>query len=303
MKSAPQEILLEPRPHAVFLVLRVREPIPAARVAAALPDRVRTFAREADTAATVSFGTEMWDSIWPRRPRELHPFRPMRMDARFAPSTGGDIFLHVMSKRADLAYELARDFKNALDAEVLEDVTGFRYRDSRDLTGFVDGTENPKGKARAPAALIGEEDEEFAGGSYVFTQRYVHDLARWNRVDVHEQEGIVGRTKTHDKELSDSKKPPTAHIARTVIEENGEELEILRHSMPYGNATESGLFFVAYMRRLEIIERMLKRMIGVTDDGLHDRLLEFTKAVSGAHFFAPSVRLLRSLGEAKKKRR
>jgi putative iron-dependent peroxidase len=296
-------ILAQPESHAVFLVLRVRDPIAAAAVAATVPKRVQALAREAKTAATVSFGSEMWDAIWPRRPRELHPFRAMAMDGRAAPSTGGDLFLHVSSKRADLAFELARDFKNALEgAVVLEEVIGFRYRDSRDLTGFVDGTENPKGKERGPAALIGEEDPEFAGGSYVFTQRYVHDLSRWNRIETAEQEGIVGRTKKHDKELSDAKKPPTAHIARTVIEENGEELQIVRHSMPYGTTTEAGLFFVAYMRRFEIVEHMLRRMIGATDDGLYDRLLEFTKAVTGAHFFAPAVPMLRELGESKKKR-
>lgn len=300
MKTAQQGILEQPRQHAVFLVLRIGDPIAAAHVAATIPDRVR---KVPDTLATVSFGTEMWNAIWPRAPRELHPFRAMRMDTRSAPATGGDVFLHVSSKRADLAYEIAHELRGAMGGVVLEDVAGFRYRDSRDLTGFVDGTENPKGKARGPAALIGSEDEEFAGGSYVFTQRYVHDLVRWQKVDVKEQEGIIGRTKKNDVELSDAKKPPTAHIARVVIEENGEELQIVRHSMPWGNSSEGGLFFVAYMRRLEIVERMLKRMLGVSDDDLHDRLLEFTNAVSGAHFFAPSVPMLRALAEKPKKRK
>jgi putative iron-dependent peroxidase len=178
----------------------------------------------------------------------------------------------------------------------MDDVTGFRYLDGRDLTGFIDGTENPKGrKARARAALIGKEDPDFAGGSYVFTQRYVHDVARFGKLPLEEQEGAVGRRKRDSKELSDKKKPATSHISRVVIEEDGEELEIVRHSFPYGNLSESGLFFIAYTKDLEIPQKMLRRMYGISGDGLHDRLMDFTKAVSGAHFFAPAERMLRSL--------
>ena len=173
---------------------------------------------------------------------------------------------------------------------------GFRYLDARDLTGFIDGTENPKGRERAEAALIGREDPAFAGGSFVFTQRYVHDLARWERLAVREQEGAIGRRKRDSRELADRVKPATAHIARVVIEEDGRELEIVRHSSPYGTTSECGLFFIAYTRDLAIPEKMLRRMMGAADDGLHDRLMEFTRAVSGATFFAPSLAALRSLG-------
>jgi putative iron-dependent peroxidase len=185
---------------------------------------------------------------------------------------------------------------------VAEEVHGFRYLDSRDLTGFIDGTENPKGRARAAAALIGPEDPDVAGGSCVFTQRYVHDLARWAELPVREQEQVIGRRKRDSRELSDRAKPATAHISRTVIEEGGEELEILRHSFPYGTTSECGLFFVAYTRDLAIPERMLRRMMGVSGDGLRDRLMEFSRAVSGATFFAPSLRGLRALGAPPQRR-
>ncbi len=177
---------------------------------------------------------------------------------------------------------------------VMEEVHGFRYLDSRDLTGFIDGTENPKGAERAEVALIGDEDPDFAGGSYAFTQRYVHDLKRWAAVPQAEQEATIGRRKTDSEELET--KPPTAHISRVVIEEDGRELEIVRHSFPYGTVSESGLFFIAYSRTLDTTEKMLSRMMGTAGDGLHDHLMDYTRAVSGATFFAPSLPMLRALG-------
>ena len=175
--------------------------------------------------------------------------------------------------------------------------TVLQYLDSRDLTGFIDGTENPKGnKDRTEVALIGKEDIAFAGGSYVFTQRYVHNLKKWATVPLPEQEGAIGRKKKDSKELSDKLKPATAHISRVVMEENGQELEIVRHSFPYGTVSESGLFFIAYTKNLDIPEKMLRRMYGTAGDGLHDHLMDFAQAVTGATFFAPSLPMLKSLG-------
>lgn len=218
------------------------------------------------------------------------------MNGRKAPNTNGDLLFHIISKRPDLNFELARRLMTELGetVEVMDDVTGFRYLDSRDLTGFI-GTQNPKGQARAAVALIGTEDPDFADGSYVFTQRYVHDLKKWATISIKEQEGAIGRRKRDSKELSDKVKPPTAHLSRGVIEEHGEELQIVRHSLPYGTVAEAGLFFIAYTKDLGIPEKTLSRMIGTTGDGLHDHLLEFTRAVSGATFFAPSLNVLRAL--------
>jgi len=298
-------ILPEPGPSALFLVLRVldhaKDAEAVGRAAASVPALAGKLAaadRAARLVATVGIGTELWDALSPEeRPAGLRRFRSLEVDGRRAPSTGGDLLLHVTSRRPDLEFELAQQLRGALGDRVVvfDEVHGFRYRDNRDLTGFIDGTENPKGKERAAVALVGREDPAFAGGSYVFTQRYVHDLARWATLPAREQEGVIGRRKSDSKELSDAVKPPTAHIARTVIEEQGEELEIVRHSFPYGTTSEHGLFFIAYCRTLDIPERMLARMIGASGDGLHDRLLEFTRAVTGAHFFAPSLARLRHL--------
>jgi putative iron-dependent peroxidase len=310
MPTTPGEpqpgILPEPGSAALFLVLRVVDPARDAKavgkVLAGVPGAAAKLAateRGSRLVANVGIGSDFWDLLSPdRRPAGLRRFRSLEVAGRRAPATDGDALIHLVSRRHDLNVELAMQIRAALGdrVEVMDEVHGFKYRDGRDLTGFLDGTENPKGKARAAVALVGDEDRAFAGGSYVFTQRYVHDLAKWATLGVKEQEGVVGRRKADSVELSDAVKPPTAHIARTVIEENGEELEIVRHSFPYGTTSERGLFFIAYCRTLDIPERMLARMVGATDDGLHDRLLEFAHAVSGAYFFAPSLRVLRRLG-------
>lgn len=277
-----------------------------AKVAAGIPSLVATTGRldpRASLACTVGVGSEFWDVISPdRRPKGLRPFRAIAAGGRSAPNTGGDLLLHALSKRPDLNFELAMRIMRELgDAvEVSEEAHGFRYLDSRDLTGFIDGTENPKGRTpRARAALIGDEDPVFAGGSYVFTQRYVHDLTKWAGLPKKEQEQVIGRTKGSSTELSAKAKPPTAHISRVVIEEDGEELEIVRHSFPYGTVSEHGLFFIAYTRNLDIPDKMLRRMLGASGDGLHDHPMDYTRAVSGATFFAPSLQGLKSLGRAR----
>ncbi|MBI4514505.1 MAG: Dyp-type peroxidase [Deltaproteobacteria bacterium] len=299
-------IVPEPSSSALFLILRVRDQAQDAgavsRVAAAVPSlvaKVGAADRRAKLACTVAFGPEFWGVLSPgRRPQGLRPFKAIEAGDRCAPNTGGDLLLHILSKRHDLNFELAMRIRAQLGdtVEVMDEVHGFRYLDSRDLTGFIDGTENPKGKERAAVALIGKEDPVFAGGSFVFTQRYVHDLKRWRALPTPEQEEAIGRRKRDSKELSEQAKPATAHISRVVIEENGEELEIVRHSFPYGTVSEAGLFFIAYNKTIDTFEKMLARMMGVAGDGLHDQLTDYTRAVTGATFFAPSLALLKKLG-------
>jgi len=300
-------IIPEPNPFALFLILRVRDPAASgpgvARAAARVPalvKRVGAIDARAKLVCTVSFGSKFWDAVSPgKRPADLRPFKAIEVSGRSAPSTGGDLLFHTNSKRHDLNLELAMRIRNLLGdrVDVMEEAHGFRYLDSRDLTGFIDGTENPKGRERARAALVGVEDPDFAGGSYVFTQRYVHNLKKWAFISQNEQEKLIGRRKPDSKELSGRAKPPTAHISRVVIEENGEELQIVRHSFPYGPTSESGLFFIAYSKRLDIPEKMLSRMMGTSGDGLHDHLMNYTEAVSGATFFAPSLHVLKMLGK------
>jgi putative iron-dependent peroxidase len=270
------------------------------RTLAAVPERVGRIGRRAPKVrldAAIGLGARFWDGLRrSRRPALLAEFSAIHGPRLAAPSTGGDVFLHIKSDRPDLNFELARSVLHDLRGrvQVLEEVHGFAYLDSRDLTGFIDGTANPKGRERAAAALIGEEDPLFAGGSYVMTQRYVHDLETWSALSVREQEAAVGRSKRDSRELKSA--PPFAHIRRAEISDDTGELKIFRQSMPYGTVSgDQGLYFVAYAKDPRRFDRMLSRLLGTADDGAHDRLMEFTRAVSGAYFFAPGLKLLRSL--------
>ncbi|EKL8018497.1 Dyp-type peroxidase, partial [Acinetobacter baumannii] len=153
---------------------------------------------------------------------------------------------------------------------------------------------------RAETALLPENAGVFADGSFIFAQRYAHDLEKWKKLKVDAQENVMGRTKLESIELDDDVKPENAHVARTVVEdEDGEEMEILRHSLPYGDGRgDQGLFFIAYTKDLSIIDAMLKRMFGTSGDGIHDRLLHFVTPLDGAYYFAPSEELLEEILEA-----
>src|SRR5262249_10433548 len=158
------------------------------------------------------------------------------------------LLFHIRAMRMDLCFELATTILSQLGDAVTtaDEVHGFQYFENRDLLGFVDGTENPVDQAALDATVIGEEDAAFAGGSYVIVQKYLHDLKAWNAVPVEQQEKIIGRTKLSDIELDDSVKPTYAHNALTVIEENGEELDIVRANMPFGEVGkgEFGTYFI-----------------------------------------------------------
>lgn len=297
-------ILPLPSRFARFLVIRCNYLTPDA-IKAALREFVLTQRRlqgqdpAAALTTAVAFGGRLWQELQGRLPAGWHELEPLQ--GKFTmPAASADLFVHIHSERFDLCYELAQVLMARLagQVEVLEECAGFRYLDSRDLTGFIDGTENPQTpEERAEAALL--VDAAFAGGSFVFAQRYVHHLDKWHRLGVDAQEQVIGRSKLESIELDEDVMPENSHVSRNVIEEDGEELAILRHSLPYGDAgSEHGLFFLAYTRDLSIIDRMLARMFGTTEDGISDRLLNFVTPLGGAYFFAPSEEMLSAvLGE------
>ena len=248
-------------------------------------------------SCVMAFGSQAWDRLFDgSRPQELHPFREIR-GVHHAVSTPGDILFHIRAtKRMDLCFELARQIMIRLDGAVtaVDEVHGFNYFDDRDLIGFVDGTENPSGPDAIRATLIGDEDAAFAGGSYVIVQKYLHDLAAWERVPVEEQENIVGRHKLSDIEQPDALKKPYAHNVLTSITEDGEPVDILRDNMPFGQAGtgEFGTYFIGYSRTPRRIERMLENMFVGSPPGTYDRLLDFSRAVTGSLFFVPTATFL-----------
>jgi putative iron-dependent peroxidase len=185
----------------------------------------------------MGIGSEAWDRLFGNpRPAELHPFRELQVGSRNAVSTPGDMLFHIRAKRMDLCFEMTTQIMARLGGavSVVDEVHGFRYFDDRDLLGFVDGTENPRDEAVIDAALVGEEDAVFVGGSYVIVQKYLHDLGGWNALSTEAQERIIGRTKLSNIELDASIKPASAHNSLTTITENGKELQIVRDNMPFG---------------------------------------------------------------------
>lgn len=294
--------------NAVFLTLCVgpRE-ADAARVrevCASVPTLVRSVGRRDPAAAlscVVAIGSEAWERLAPgrARPKQLHVFPALSDGPRTAPSTEGDLFLHVRALRRDFCHELARVIMMKLgDAvRVVEETHGFGYMDNRDLVGFVDGTENPNGDARGRWTLVGDEDPDNAGGSYITIQRYVTDFAKWGAASTEEQERAIGRTKADDIELDGDACPPSAHKARTTIVRDGAEQKIVRHNLAWGTSTESGTYFISYARDLSVTEDMLQRMFVADTEGVYDRLLDFSVPATGAHFFAPSLDVLEALAD------
>jgi putative iron-dependent peroxidase len=256
---------------------------------------------EANLSCVMGIGSDAWNRyIGSPRPAELHPFREIRAAGRHAVSTPGDLLFHIRAQRFDLCFELGMQILTRLGNTVspVDEVHGFRYFDARDLLGFVDGTENPKGQAAMDATLIGAEDAAFAGGSYVIVQKYIHNLAKWNTITTEEQERIIGRTKLTDIELDDAIKPTSAHTALTTIVEDGKEIKILRDNMAFGRAGgDLGTYFIGYSRSPRTIEQMLDNMFVGKPPGNYDRLLDFSRAVTGNLFFVPSATMLEDLAD------
>jgi porphyrinogen peroxidase len=253
-------------------------------------------------SCVMGIGSDAWDFLFGQpRPAGLHPFREIRAGSRIAVATPGDLLFHVRAERADLCFELATLIMSRLQGSVTaqDEVQGFRYFDDRDLIGFVDGTENPRDQAAVDATVIGDEEPVFRGGSYVVVQKYLHDLSGWNALSIADQEKIIGREKLSNVELEDSVKPPSAHNARTTIEVDGREIKILRDNMPFGSPSrgEFGTYFIGYARSLGTIEQMLENMFVGRPPGNYDRLLDFSRALTGSQYFIPPATFLESLGE------
>ncbi|PWN31555.1 Dyp-type peroxidase [Meira miltonrushii] len=259
-------------------------------------------------ACTVGIGNKAWDCLFGQKgkPKELHAFKEVRGKKHVAVSTPGDLFYHIRSDRRDLCFEFERQLTDMLDDSVkVEDVTvGFRYFDTRDLLGFVDGTANPQDAEALEAAYITpsiDPSESAIGGSYVLIQKYKHDIKSWKTLSTEKQESILGRRKFDNVELEDAdEKAQKSHKTLcTISASDGGERAILRDNMPFGSPAENmfGTYFIGYSRELWVMEKMLERMYCGDPDGLHDRTLDYSTPQTGSVFFAPSMDVLDSLGD------
>ncbi len=297
MSTSQTAIVPEAGPFALYSLLKIRQNhAHVLKQLQALPAKITDINGNqpgADLTLSVAFTKAFWQQLDAPMPEELIDFTQLGEGKVIAPATDVDVLIHCHSTRHDLLFYVLRTFLAdvAEDLTVVDETYGFRYLDARDMTGFIDGTENPKDEQRKAVAVIA--DGELAGGSYVLLQRFVHDLPAWNRLNISAQEKVVGRTKNDSVELDDV--PAASHVGRVDIKEEGKGLKILRHSLPYGTASgDHGLLFISYCHTLHNMKVMLESMYGVTD-GKTDQLLRFTHAVTGAYFFAPSQEMFSNL--------
>ncbi|KAA0960822.1 Dyp-type peroxidase [Microbacterium sp. ANT_H45B] len=306
----PQRVDAPLTASATFLVLTVGDgadaPATVRDVISGIDDIVKNVGfRDLDAmlSCTVGIGSSLWPRLTTRRaPAELHPFRTITGSAHTAPSTPGDLLFHIRANRRDLVFEFERQLLDVLgDAvTVVDETSGFRYFDIRDLLGFVDGTANPIGNAVADSTLVGAEDDEHVGGSYVVVQKYLHDLGAWQQLTTEQQEAIIGRRKADNIEMDDAPVGQKSHKTLATVVVDGVEHDILRDNMPFGSpgASSFGTYFIGYTRYLWVIERMLENMFIGDPPGSYDRLLDFSTAMTGSTFFAPSADVLAALADA-----
>lgn len=294
----PQSIIGPLTPSAIFLVLTVHdgreaEVVEALGDVSGLARSVGFRAQDAGLSCVTGIGSAFWDrALHEPKPAQLHPFVELNGAKHHAPSTPGDLFFHLRATRMDVCFELARQlvdhFGDAVNVE--DEVHGFRYFDTRDLLGFVDGTENPVGAAATGFAITGEDDP-FPASSHVIVQRYAHDLAAWRTLTTEQQEAAFGRTKLSDLEFPDEKKAPDAHLTLNTVEDaEGNERKIVRDNMPFGSVKEGdfGTYFIGYAADVDTTEQMLRNMFLGQGDATHDRVLDFSTATTGSLFFVPS---------------
>ncbi|GHA04076.1 Dyp-type peroxidase [Oceanisphaera arctica] len=302
--TAQAGICAEPNLHAHYLMFEIRpDRFEAVRSALAeipaLWQGLRQDYPDAAFSGLVAVGNEAWDELYPgARPAELTPFPAQQQGQRIAPETPFDLFFQLRADRLDVAYIAVQRVMALLDGkvELQDERQGFRYLDGRDMTGFVDGTENPQGEDRTAVALVGEG--RFVDGSYIHVQRYKHKMARWQKLAVKAQEDVYGRTKSDNIEYESAQKAPSAHTKRTSLKDAaGNSMEILRQSMPWGTASAQGLVFISCCNTPLHFTRMLESMYQPDEAGHFDHLTLFTQAETGAAFFAPSEEWLTMQGD------
>jgi porphyrinogen peroxidase len=303
-RPIPQPVATRLTSAAIFLVVTIKPGIDSCTSVRSLCGKLAGLLRaiafrepDQNLSCVMAIGSEAWDRLFGEpRPAELHPFREIRAGPRHAVATPGDLSFHIRAGRMDLCFELASQIMAQLGEAVtpVDEVHGFRYFDSRDLLGFVDGTENPTGQEAVDATVIGDEDPGFAGGSYVIVQKYLHDLAGWNALPTEAQERIIGRSKLSDIEIDETIRPAYAHNSLNTIIEDGKEIKIVRDNMPFGRAAqgEFGTYFIGYSRSPRTIEQMLENMFVGRPPGNYDRVLNFSRAITGNLFFVPSATFL-----------
>lgn len=226
-------------------------------------------------------------------PKELVNFVPVVGGKHTAVSSKGDLHFHIRADNTSICYDMASAISDVLNPVAIstEEIHGFRYWDSRSILGFVDGTENPQGQDREFFGIVGDDDPDYKGGSYLFVQKYIHNLTAWKGLSTEQQEKVIGRSKSNDIEMADDVKPSNSHIALSNV---GDELKIVRDNMPFGNMStnEMGTYFIAYASTFSTVQKMLNNMFIGNPEGNYDSILDFSTAKTGSLYFVPTFNMI-----------
>ncbi len=294
MADAQAAIFREGSGHHYWLEYDLRETASVAEVRAAVSSILALRSDvddQPDANLVVAFSDGVWRELAPDCvPGGLRSFEPIAgADGHHAPATQHGLWFWIHGDRHDQNVACALQIHRVMQgiATLALEEQGFTYRDSRDLTGFVDGSANPKEDARFAVAMV-PEGQPGAGGSFVIAQRWVHNLEAFHALDQGAQERVIGRTKPDSVELEGDAMPPDSHVSRTDLKQDGEGVKIYRRSAPFAKMCEHGLYFQAFACALERFDLLLSSMFGTTGDGVHDRLIEFSQPTSGSYYFAPS---------------
>ena len=268
-----------------------------ARERAFAPDLVKALASLREPRTTmggvnlvVGYRPELWRELVPDdAPVGVEGFNKelLGSDGFVMPATQHDAVLWLSGSAYDVIFDTARATIASLSAfaSVVEETTSWPYRHDRDLTGFIDGTENPT-LFDAPEVALIPEGRAGAGGTILLLQKWTHAVSAWESLPVTGQEHVIGRTKDESLELD--VKPPESHVARTDQDRFG---QIFRRNMPYGTVTDHGTMFVGFSADQRRLASMLASMAGLTD-GVRDALTIYTRPLTGAYYFVPSTRSL-----------
>ncbi|MBN8788502.1 MAG: Dyp-type peroxidase [Terrimonas sp.] len=246
-------------------------------------------------SVVMGIGYEAWHMLdLPKPlPAEFEKFVPIAGSKHTAVSTKADLHFHIRADEPSFCIDAASAISDILNkaAESIVEIHGFRYWDSRSILGFVDGTENPHGTDREYFGIIGDEDPYYKGASYLFVQKYMHNISAWKSLPVSEQEKVIGRSKVDDIEMPDDIKPSNAHSALANV---GDDLKIIRDNMPFGNIStnEMGTYFIAYASSFTTVKKMLTNMFVGVPEGNYDRILDFSTPETGTLFFVPTFDML-----------
>jgi len=299
--SDPQKgICAEPNLHALYLLFNVvDDDFSSIRLKLAklldIFDHFDEEHYEAMVSGVIGIGSAFWDELYPHtKPAYLGAFPDMQSEDRCAPVLQSDVYVQIRADRLDICQAIGMEVMQTLKlhTELIEQVQGFRYLDGRDWTGFVIADDNPRGRRKFDISLVSNEDAEFAGGSYIHVQRYRHDMDKWNKLSDKLQQQIMGKTKEHNVDVVSS--GLDSHAFRTkIVGPRGEYPIFLNQSMPYGDLSIQGLYFVACSNHPQSFKNLLHSRIFGDDNGHYDKLLDYSNAETGAAFFAPSIQFIR----------